>query len=305
MSNEENHGQSHSFSSSEDPLDKLTLKIDALGHSMSGLNLRLDRLEAKFGDRSGGDIRGTPSAHANAHRNAHTIHVDLPNQARGGNPSQDLGTGGAVGPGPNLGTAANVTDDLSAIQEHFNSIKSSVERVVLPPNLKLHDARTGVKKEDQTTLNVLSRCGRYIETALKVLSQVDEDSGSVDLTPLVVTLLANIRYLQDEYAALLVKGRFDNPTAQLFRSLQRHNSGFDSQNIQNVRVAAELASIGRSNNRNADTFYNRGGFRGSFSNRGRGYRDMLRGSSFPRNRNQFFGNSANNTSRDQQNNDQQ
>ena len=55
-------------------------------------------------------------------------------------------------------------------------------------------------------LTVVSKCGRYIETALKLLSQCQEGQP-VDLHPIVITLTANLKFLQDEYAALLVKGR--------------------------------------------------------------------------------------------------
>ena len=77
----------------------------------------------------------------------------------------------------------------------------------------------------------------------------------MDLEAIVISLPANIKYLQDEYASLLVKGKCDDSTAQLFRSLQKRNSGFDNQSINNVRIAAELSSI---SNR---TYSNRGTFR--------------------------------------------
>ena len=70
-------------------------------------------------------------------------------------------------------------------------------------------------------------------------------SKPANLQPVVETLDANIRYLQDEFAALLVKGRFDQTTAQYFRSLQRNNSAFDSQSLQNVRITAELSSVSK------------------------------------------------------------
>ena len=128
-------------------------------------------------------------------------------------------------------------------------------------------------------LTVVSKCGRYIETALKLLSQCQEGQP-VDLHPIVITLTANLKFLQDEYAALLVKGRFDNSTSQLFRSLQRHNSGFDTQSLQNVRVAAELSSIS-TRYQNPGSYrggFNRGGYRG----RGRDIFHSLRGASYPR-----------------------
>lgn len=69
------------------------------------------------------------------------------------------------------------------------------------------------------------------------------DDEPFDAKPLVTTLKANIQYLQEEYSTLLVKGRFDDSTAQLFRALQKGNSGFDTKAINNVRIAAELTSI--------------------------------------------------------------
>jgi hypothetical protein len=131
---------------------------------------------------------------------------------------------------------------FSDLQEKYNSIRSSFDKVILPTHLKLHDSRTGIKREDQPVLNVLSRCGRYVETVIKLLSQVEEGK-QLDLDPIATVLAANIEYLQDEYSALLVKGRFDSNTANLFRALTKGNSGFTERNINNVRVAAELSSI--------------------------------------------------------------
>ena len=138
--------------------------------------------------------------------------------------------------GPVEGTAK--TD----LQDRFNVIKSSVDKIILPTNLKLHESRSGIKREDQTTLYVITKCGRYIETVFKLISQAQE-SEPLNIEPVITTLEANLEYLQDEFAALLVKGRFDGQTAQLFRSLQKGNSGFSSESLQNVKIAAELNSI--------------------------------------------------------------
>ena len=45
-----------------------------------------------------------------------------------------------------------------------------------------------------------------------------------------------------------MKGKFDNPTLQLFRALQKNNSGFDNNSLRNVRIGAELSSIQARNN---------------------------------------------------------
>ena len=50
---------------------------------------------------------------------------------------------------------------------------------------------------------------------LKLISQ-SKEGEQLDLEPIIVSLHANINYLQDEYAARLVKGKFDDSTAQFF-----------------------------------------------------------------------------------------
>ncbi|KAH3817145.1 hypothetical protein DPMN_118673 [Dreissena polymorpha] len=128
------------------------------------------------------------------------------------------------------------------IQERFNVIKNSVEKIELPPHMKLHDSRTGITREDQPVLNILSKSGRYVDTILKLLSRAQEGED-LDLDPIVSVLLAHIQYLQEEFTACLVKGKIDDSTAQLFRALQKGTSGFTDSCLQNVRVAAELSSV--------------------------------------------------------------
>ena len=142
--------------------------------------------------------------------------------------------------GPESVTAG--TPGPNELQERLNSIKNTLEKVILPFGFKLHDARTGIKCEDQQTLNVISKCGRYVETALKLISN-SKDGESFDLEPIVTTLHANINYLQDEYVALLPKGKLDDSTVHFFCSLQKANSGFDSHHLHKNRIATELTGI--------------------------------------------------------------
>ena len=60
---------------------------------------------------------------------------------------------------------------------------------------------------------------------------------------------AQIKYLQEEYAALLVNGQFDASTAKIFRSLQENTSGFDLDSLETLRAAATLVVAGASNGR--------------------------------------------------------
>ena len=87
-------------------------------------------------------------------------------------------------------------------QEQFNAIKSYLERVVLPPppHINSHDTRCGIKREDQTALNLLSKCGRYVTidyvTCLKFLGTVNVDGDKhVDsndyIKPLIKTAVCS------------------------------------------------------------------------------------------------------------------
>lgn len=293
MNGEENLKITNSDASSAILLD-VQRELRQLSLNVTELHGRLDSLERTRDSVYSQVGSGDPDREHAASRDSAFVY--RPNSANTDSPYQassyhTVGSGpnsGHVGPASNRGDIAGVDiPDLNGIQEQFNSIKSSVEKVVLPPSLKLADSRSGVRKEDQQTLNVVSKSARYIETVIKLLSRCDNsESATVDLQPIVITLLANIRYLQDEYAALLVKGRFDQPTANFFRSLQRNTSGFDSRNIENVRIAAELSGVNARRNNTGQSYENnyRGSFRGSFTGRGaRGYRDMIRGSGqYPR-----------------------
>lgn len=257
----------YSASGGEESHSDIKRVIDELGT----INRRLNRLELKSNAES--SSRQSPACPTFLSGKSPPINLQAPT-----NPRDYLDHRGPVGTDLFHKETTDV-DEFSEIQEQFNGLKSSVEKVILPPHFKLHDSRTGIKREDQPVLNVVSKCGRYIETALKLLSQCQEGEPA-DLGPVVVTLTANLKFLQDEYAALLVKGRFDNNTSQLFRSLQKHSSGFDSHCLQNVRVAAELSSI---STRFQNTGSYRGGFnRGGYRGRGRDIFHSLRGASYPR-----------------------
>ena len=74
---------------------------------------------------------------------------------------------------------------------------------------------------------------------------------------------AQIKYLQEEYAALLVNGQFDASTAKIFRSLQ-NTSGFDQDSLETLRAAATLSAAGRpTGSSTEDRFTARRGFPGT------------------------------------------
>ena len=97
---------------------------------------------------------------------------------------------GLVSSAPTFSSADDF--EFNEIQEKLNIIKASVEKVILPTQLKLHDSRSGIKREDHPVLTVVGKCGRYVETALKLLNEVDEGK-KIDLGQIAIVLVANYR----------------------------------------------------------------------------------------------------------------
>jgi hypothetical protein len=91
-----------------------------------------------------------------------------------------------------------------------------------------------------------------------------------DVQQLFIILSSEINFLQSEYAALVVKSTFNEETSRLFRSFDNNQAAFSPMQLQNVRIAADLASIqarhglsrgrarGRSCGYNSRGYFNRG-----------------------------------------------
>ena len=170
------------------------------------------------------------------------------------------------------------------IQREFEQVRDAVSRVQLPAHLKVNDSATGINKECKAALKVLNKSARFAETGLKVLASAPSVTLSEQEVHMLYTVLhAQINFLQGEYSSLVVRSTFDDETSRVFRSLESNSTAFSERSLNNVRLAAELASIrGRTTgNRPPQQSHNRRGFQsgGGFPFRGRGghYRGPPRG----------------------------
>lgn len=201
----------------------------------------------------------------------------------------------ATGSAQHFATGRNID-----VQGEFAAIKDALSRIKLPADLKLNESRQGVKRTDQQTLNVLTRCSRYNETAIKLISTIAPGSSisQETLDQLLVICRAQCKYLQDEYASILVNGQFDASTSRIFRALQRNTAGLNPEALDTLRSAATLAAASTS----------QGGRRGAYQpsyqgpargrGRGRGRPDIFNNfgqRSFPNSRFQRDDNSNSNT----------
>ena len=160
--------------------------------------------------------------------------------------------------------------------KEFDQVKDSVARVSLPQHLKLVDSSAGIKAESKPTLKIISKTARIAETGFKILSTLTPtNSNNSDTRPDSVTVsqdnlgalftlfAAQMQFLQQEYANIVVKNTFDEETSRLFRQFENHTSAFSSSQLANVRVAAELAAVSSRQNRRRGR-EDRGSFSGGF-----------------------------------------
>ena len=76
--------------------------------------------------------------------------------------------------------------------------------------MKLSDSQQGIKRTDQPLMNALAKCGNYCEPDIKLLCSLEAGTElkQETLDNLFLIQFPQIKYLQEEYAALLVSGQF-------------------------------------------------------------------------------------------------
>ena len=133
--------------------------------------------------------------------------------------------------------------DTQSVESDYQRIKASVQSFRLPAELSLQEARQGIKREDIPMFNVLAKSARFSETILKLCAQATEDN-QLQAEEVFSVACASIKYLQDEYAALVVNSSFDPNVSKLFRALQK-NTGFSQETMEQLKNAATIASAYR------------------------------------------------------------
>ena len=148
------------------------------------------------------------------------LHARLNHLSFGGYAGQSPPESGIAGsrPGDNSSLSVNIQGD-------FRSLKESYQKIQLSSEVTLNAEKSGIRREDQPRYNVIVNAARYSETVLKVLTERASGTGlSREHCDEIATIaLAQQRYLQEEYASLLVNSSFNAQTAKLFKQLQRNS----------------------------------------------------------------------------------
>jgi hypothetical protein len=154
------------------------------------------------------------------------------------------------------------------VQAEFKAITESVQKVQLPSDCVINKSALGISRELKTAHTIITQASKYTETNLKLLlNYLDQPAvGAEELSKIFTVQYAQLRYLQDELAALIVQGQFDQGTSKLFKSLQKNTSAFTPEALENLRSAAAIAAT------QAQVPRGRGGGRSRFRGRGGLYR---------------------------------
>ena len=250
----------------DEKLDDITKLLKALTDRLSVVEGKVEEVETKA-DRT--ELKGESKVTESVDNNPTETESRSQTAITGSEPDVY-----AVGPTGNVPGASH-----HDIYKEFESVKDSVARIALPPWLKIHDSQVGIKQEHKTALKILSKCARFTETGLKLISSFSKEENRTfilseeDIGAIYTTLSAQAYYLQAEYSSLVVKSSFDDETSRLYTSLENNTSAFSRQSLNNVRIAAELAAISGRGRRRANPDRGRGQFgRGRGDYRGRDFR---------------------------------
>ena len=170
-------------------------------------------------------------------------------------------------PPPLLSTSQPATGDVAIdINTAFNAIKAAHQNIKLPSSLTVPTDKTGINKKDQPVINLLNKAAKFAETGLKIIQSPSSDSDT-KIQDILTVLTALVINLQEEHAAIVVQGTFDDGVARFFRSLQRTNN-FSPEALENLRAAASIAAVYRP--RRGQSSSGRGFQSQRFNFRGRG-----------------------------------
>ena len=115
----------------------------------------------------------------------------------------------------------------------YNSIQESLSRVQLPAEIIVNKTTQEVGKDQKGAHTVVTTSAKNTDTALKLVLQLDQ---------LIVVFFAQLKYLQDEGAVLIVSSTFDSSFSKFFRTFQKNNSQFPPETIEILSNAVTIGA---------------------------------------------------------------
>ena len=104
-------------------------------------------------------------------------------------------------------------------------------------------SETGIKKDDQETLQVLSRSAWYAETSIKLLGTITPSTNSRGvLYDLNQNRAPAILTGWECYTDCTKINKFNKNTVQMFRSLQKNTSGLSPNHFKDLKLASKITA---------------------------------------------------------------
>ena len=144
--------------------------------------------------------------------------LEIKANGHGGNGDHTYSTSTVNYQSPQVGASAQ-SASTDSVEADYQRIRSSVQSIRLPADLTLQESRQGIKKEDLSAFNIIAKSARFSATLLKLCASHDKTPTNTE--DIFCIAYAKRKFLQDEYAALVVNFSFDPNVAKLFRALQK------------------------------------------------------------------------------------
>ena len=135
------------------------------------------------------------------------------------------------------------------LQAEFRAIQDVYSRVKLEGDMKSIGSKIGFHANQKETASVIANCAKYAETAMKILTVVDDKVGDPSykvnnqLQELFIYICVLTRYLQEDQCLLIVGSSYSSKMQSMFRNIRRNMSVFTQDLIEDIKTASQLSSI--------------------------------------------------------------
>ncbi len=129
------------------------------------------------------------------------------------------------------------------ILQDYDQLNRSLERVQVDKKITFTRDRTGVKREDQRTYNIIAKCANFAEIIIKLVQNTDPGQITEHtLNNIFLCRAAQLGYLRGEAANLFVKGEYGLEAARLYRVVQKHGP-LTTNRVELLSNVVQLANV--------------------------------------------------------------
>ena len=115
--------------------------------------------------------------------------------------------------GASIGYTPRSTNTLAvsaaAVQDKFKSIRDKYATIEIPEQFKMSIDRTGVRKDDQSKINLIANCANFSEALLRLSLSGENDSETIKHQVFSIAA-AQQKVLQTYYSVIIVDNSFNS-----------------------------------------------------------------------------------------------